>query len=71
MAQLRSEWIEKRKELEKKVNDRMEQCRQLGNSLIDATEEVKQKNREILEKEKHLEATKNEFELRYFKLLTG
>lgn len=71
MLELRNEWMERRKELEQKVNERMEQCRQLGNSLIEATEDVKQKNKNISEKEKNLEITRLELESRYLKMLTG
>lgn len=63
--------MEKKRDLEEKLNEKMEQCRQLGNSLLTATEDVKQKNREFIEKEKALETTKSELELRYLKLLTG
>lgn len=71
IQELRAEWMDRKFELEEKLNEKMEQCRQLGNSLITATEDVKQKSRELLEKEKTLEATKAEIEGRYMKLLTG
>lgn len=63
--------MDRKRDLEEQLNDKMEQCRELGTSLITATEDVKQKNREILEKERALETTRNELEMRYLKLLTG
>ena len=55
---LRTEWKNRKLELEEKLNEKMDQCRELGNSLIAATEDVKQKNREFLEKEKALKGLK-------------
>lgn len=71
MTQLKAEWTERRKELEEKVNERMEQCKRLGNSLMEATEDVKRKNKELVDKERALEAGKADVESRYLKLLKG
>ncbi|KAK6631416.1 hypothetical protein RUM44_005943 [Polyplax serrata] len=70
IQELQAEWMDRKRDLEEQLNDKMEQCRELGTSLITATEDVKQKNREILEKERALETTRNELEMRYLKLLT-